>query len=129
MENGIRKVLNFGHTIGHALESYCMAHNQDVLHGEAIAIGIICESYLSGQRNRWKPHLIDQIKSVLKPFTGTLQISKQDYPEIIRFLLADKKKQNREVHFSLLEQIGQPILNQRVSEEELVNSLDYYNLN
>lgn len=129
LENGSRKVLNFGHTIGHALESFCMANGQDVLHGEAIAVGIICESYLSGQRNRWKTHLVDQIKTILKPFTGKLQFTADDYPELLKFLNADKKKQNREVRFSLIEQIGQPNLNQQVTEEELVNSLEYYNLN
>lgn len=128
LENGSRKVLNFGHTIGHALESFCMANGQDVLHGEAIAVGIICESFLSGQRYRWKTHVVDQIKTILKPFTGTLKFTSDDYPEIVKFLNADKKKQNREVRFSLIEQIGQPNLNQRVTEEELLNSLDYYNL-
>jgi len=128
LENGNRKVLNFGHTVGHALESFCMANGQDVLHGEAIAVGIICESFLSSQRNRWKAHVVDQIKTILKPFTGNLKFTSDDYPEIVKFLNADKKKQNREVRFSLIEQIGQPNLNQRVTEEELLNSLDYYNL-
>lgn len=120
--------MNFGHTVGHALESFCMANGQDVLHGEAIAVGIICESFLSSQRNRWKAHVVDQIKTILKPFTGNLKFTSDDYPEIVKFLNADKKKQNREVRFSLIEQIGQPNLNQRVTEEELLNSLDYYNL-
>ncbi len=128
-ENGLRKILNFGHSIGHALESFCMAKGQDILHGEAVAAGMICEAFLSSQRFKWKTQQLEQLTKLLRPFTGNLQFKTQDYPEILHYLNADKKKLKRQIQFCLVEQIGTPRLDQIIDEEQLFNSLDFYNLN
>ncbi|MFZ1254787.1 MAG: 3-dehydroquinate synthase family protein [Saprospiraceae bacterium] len=128
-EHGIRKSLNFGHTIGHAIESYYLSIEHDILHGEAIAIGIICESYISAAMFNWKPYILEQLKTFLLPFTGSIKISESWYPEIFKNLQADKKKLNQITRFSLLEAPGLVKLDQLVPETLVLKSLDYYNLN
>lgn len=127
-EKSIRKSLNFGHTIGHALEGFFLEKGIDVLHGEAVAAGIICESFISATLFKWKPQILDSIRAFLKQFTGELAFSETDYLEIIAKLELDKKRKNRNIYFSLLDSPGKPKIDQQVAEELIVKSLEYYNL-
>ena len=126
-EKGIRKSLNFGHTVGHALESFFLEKGMDVLHGEAVAAGIICESYISSILCKWRPNTLDTIRSFLKPFTGDLQFTESDYPAIMTKMQLDKKRKNKNMYFSLLDSPGKPKLDQLVTEELILKSLEYYN--
>jgi 3-dehydroquinate synthase len=127
-EQGLRKILNFGHTLGHAIESYFLenADKTPLLHGEAIAIGMLLESYLStkicGLTNDDLETITD---GILKTFTK-VEISKNDQKVIIDLLKHDKKNSHGVVKFVLLEAIGQPKIDCVVSNELITEAFDYY---
>lgn len=125
MEKSIRKALNFGHTIGHAIESNFLEKGKDILHGEAIASGLICESYISSILFKWRPNLFETVKNFLKPFTGEIQIQESDFTEILSKIEMDKKRRQKTVYFSLLEGPGKPQIDQKVSTELVLKSLEY----
>ncbi len=127
-ENGIRKGLNFGHTLGHAIESYFLENeNKDLLlHGEAIAAGMILESYIS-----WKKKLISaeeyvQIKTTINSIFENILFEENDISPIIELLIHDKKNEFGNIQFALIEGIGKIKINQEV-ENELIKQafLDY----
>ncbi len=127
-ENGIRKGLNFGHTLGHAIESYFLENeNKDLLlHGEAIAAGMILESYIS-----WKKKLISaeeyvQIKTTINSIFENILFEENDLSPIIELLIHDKKNEFGNIQFALIEGIGKIKINQEV-ENELIKQafLDY----
>ncbi|MFN8280580.1 MAG: 3-dehydroquinate synthase [Saprospiraceae bacterium] len=117
-EEGLRKILNFGHTIGHALESYALDHQQDLLHGEAVAAGMIYELSLSQQVFGWDKNLLKAWKNYLWNFSSNLDVS--DIEKIMIYMRGDKKNMSGKLHFVLLEKIGQPIANVIIEEERIV---------
>lgn len=128
LEKGLRKILNFGHTIGHAVESYALSNSkQPLTHGEAIAIGMVCESFLSvkycGLAEQELAEITDYIKSVYPAY----QISEGSFTTILDLVKADKKNEHGYVLFSLLAGIGECKYNCRVTDEDLLESLKYYN--
>ncbi len=128
-EQGLRKILNFGHTLGHAIESYFLEHPEKtaLLHGEAIALGMILESYLSTKVCDLSPSELDKInEGILKTFTK-VEITKQDQEHIIELLIHDKKNSHGVVKFVLLEAIGQPKIDCVVSNELILEAFEYYN--
>lgn len=126
-EKSIRKSLNFGHTIGHALEGFFLEQGLDVLHGEAVAAGIICESFISSELFKWRPNTLDSIRNFLKPFAGDLRYSDTDYPAIMAKMHLDKKRKNKNICFSLLDAPGKPVFDQMVRDELIYQSLEYFN--
>ena len=125
-EEHIRKKLNFGHTIGHALEAFFLSNNIHLSHGEAVAMGIVAESHLS-----WQTGLLD--KKSLMEITHFFQekftfppINKEDYKEIASFLIADKKRRNQYFNFTFLNQIGSSVINQQATEAQILNSLQVF---
>lgn len=129
-ENGIRKALNFGHTLGHAIESYFL-ENEDkktLLHGEAIAIGMILESYLSMQKELISKHEYQEIKYVISDIFERIDFNNDDIEKITELLIHDKKNEFGKVQFALLDGIGNIKINQFVSNN-LINSAfeDYKN--
>lgn len=126
VEKGIRKSLNFGHTIGHAIETFYLEKGQDVLHGEAVAAGIICESFISATLFKWRPTVLDSINTFLKPYTGDCRFSEEDFAGIISNLELDKKRKNKNINFSLLDSPGKPKTDQAVTEDLIIKSLEYY---
>ena len=129
-ENGIRKTLNFGHTIGHAIETYFLENQlkPNLLHGEAIAVGMIMESYISLQKKLITKAEFDSIKSQLKSIFEDIEIAENEYQEIIKLLVHDKKNEYGNVQYALLNSIGNCIINQ-TTENEIITSafLDYKN--
>ena len=121
-EKGLRKILNFGHTIGHAIESfYLLTQNSEkiLLHGEAIALGMIAESELSYQRNLITKEELEQIKTLLYHFYGNSKIEKNDITNIAKLTLQDKKNENGEIQTCLLSGIGNCLYQQIISIEEI----------
>ncbi|WP_185851696.1 3-dehydroquinate synthase [Blattabacterium cuenoti] len=108
-EKGLRKILNFGHTIGHALESYFMNHYEKLLHGLAVSIGMICESWISYKINGLSIDDYEEIKSILFEYCYT-KIPKTfkeiDINQIFLIMEHDKKNEKNKIQFSLLEKIG-----------------------
>lgn len=99
-ESGIRKILNFGHTIGHAIESYFLSQGKDILHGEAVACGILQECKLSNISHSEKMEIKKYIDSIFP------EIKLPDFDAIMPFIVQDKKNQNGKLLFSLLTKIG-----------------------
>ncbi|HSZ26356.1 MAG TPA: 3-dehydroquinate synthase [Cytophagaceae bacterium] len=126
-EKGLRKILNFGHTLGHAIESFYLRSNKKLLHGEAIAIGMICESFISAKRGFITMENLQQISSYLVSVYGKPEIPLKDIDSIIPLTLQDKKNENSEVLFSLLEEVGRANYNIPVGMDEMKESLEYYN--
>ncbi len=128
-EQNIRKYLNFGHTLGHAIESYFLTHpnKTTLLHGEAIAIGMITEAFLAKELLDFTEAQLTEISNVFLSIYPKVVIEKSDYQAIIDLLIFDKKNVGGKVLFVLLTQIGEAKFNCEVPEKLLTASLDYYN--
>ncbi len=126
LEKGLRKVLNFGHTLGHALETHFLNSAKPLLHGEAIAIGMICESFISYRKGWLSEQALQAIQHYLSTLYPKVSIGTEELPQIIRLTLQDKKNEHQQVLGTLLEGIGHAIFNQPLEEEEMVESLGYY---
>lgn len=127
-ENGIRKALNFGHTLGHAIESYFLEHQTKtpLLHGEAIAIGMILESYISWQKGLLTASEHQTIKKTLLAVFDRVNIEKEDLHPIFDLLIHDKKNEYGKIQFALLQGIGRIIINQEVENELIEKSFEDY---
>jgi 3-dehydroquinate synthase len=127
-EKGLRKILNFGHTLGHAIESFYLAKPQQrLLHGEAVAVGMICEAYISYQKGFLQMPDLEIITRFIKQIYPVIYIEPSDFETIIQLTYQDKKNQQGLVLFSLLAQIGKANFDQWVDEELMRQSLVYYN--
>lgn len=127
-EKGLRKILNFGHTLGHAVETYFLNKpaNQRLYHGEAIAVGMIMESYLSFSRKMIDQQTLTNIEEFLFATYGKVDIKQEDIEEIINLTRQDKKNKGKEVRFSLLKGAGQCAFDIVVSASEMRKSIAYY---
>lgn len=127
-EKGLRKILNFGHTIGHAIEAYSLEHDEiPLLHGEAIAIGMICESYLSVKKcGLTKEELSDITQLILKHFPKH-HIQNYDTEKMFTSMLIDKKNNDGKILAALLQSIGNCVYDIEITKPEILESLNYYN--
>jgi 3-dehydroquinate synthase len=125
-ENGIRKALNFGHTLGHAIESHFLESETPLLHGEAIAIGMILESYLSKEKGLLSNEEFHQIKYIISNIYEPHNFSDEDIISIQNLLIHDKKNEYGKVQFALINGIGKIIINQSVENELIINSFRDY---
>jgi 3-dehydroquinate synthase len=127
LEKGRRKILNFGHTIGHAIESYFLKKDeQRLLHGEAIAAGMICETYLSEQYCNLPQSSVKSIDNYIVKTFGQIRISEEDIDEITNLCLQDKKNEKGIINFSLLEEIGCSVFNVGIEQNEIRKALQLY---
>lgn len=140
-EHGIRKALNLGHTFGHALESLSLkrhaeaqaqsskfkvqSSNTPLLHGYAVAYGLVCELYLSAVRMGFPTEQMRQTVQYIRQYYGTPAITCDDYPALIELMHHDKKNTGAEINVTLLSGIGQIHINQTVSEEEAREAFDF----
>jgi 3-dehydroquinate synthase len=125
-ESGLRKVLNFGHTLGHALESLSLQDNAPLLHGEAIAAGMIMEAFLSCRKTGLPQSKLQEISSLIFRIFGKYKAPAARLNELMELIRKDKKNKNGQIRFSLLEQIGQPVFDQSCTEEEIAEALAFY---
>jgi 3-dehydroquinate synthase len=126
-EKNIRKALNFGHTIGHAMESACFGRKEDLLHGEAIIIGMLCESFIAYKKKLISKDEMTEITQILR-FTFTLnKVSSSEFQKVGEFLLNDKKNKNGKILFALPDGIGKCRTDVAVNENLIAQSLDFYN--
>lgn len=126
-ENGLRKILNFGHTIGHAIETYSLEHEEDsLLHGEAIAIGMICEAHISVKEAGLHIEDFLAIKEVLLRYFPKHDISRFDTEKLLDIMSIDKKNKGSVIMASLLSGIGNCIYDQPLRKEEILDSLRHY---
>ncbi|MFD1613929.1 3-dehydroquinate synthase [Gelatiniphilus marinus] len=127
-EEGLRKTLNFGHTLGHAIESYFLSNpdKKELLHGEAIVVGMILASYISTQLVGFPRKTTDEIKKLLLAHYPKVTISKSEYQNIIDLLKYDKKNNHGNINFVLLKHIGKPQTDCLVADDIIIDAFDFY---
>ena len=125
-EQGIRKALNLGHTAGHAIESLALQEGRTVLHGYAVAWGLVCELYLSCVREGFPKDKMRQTVNFIKENYGTFAFDCKAYETLYQFMTHDKKNTAGHVNFTLLCDVGDILIDQTASKEEIFNMLDFY---
>ena len=126
-EKGLRKILNFGHTIGHAIESDLLFSDKRLLHGEAIAIGMICEAYISKKRSLISKEALERICDYLLSIYGHSPISMDTIDKLLQYMRQDKKNEQKEINFSLLNKEGECLFNESADEIAIIESIQFYN--
>ena len=128
-EKDVRKILNFGHTIGHAIESYFLEseHKENLTHGEAIAIGMIAECYISSKLLNFPDHEVATLKELILTIYGRFSILQDDFEGILTYLIHDKKNVGGQLNFVLLNQLEDTKIDCKVSNDLIVESMHYYN--
>ena len=124
-EQGIRKALNLGHTAGHAFESFALS-KQPILHGYAVAYGLVCELYLSAIKTGFPTDKMHQTVNFIHEHYGRMNITCDDYPQLLEFMTHDKKNVAGVINFTLLGGIGDIRINQHATKDEIYEALDFY---
>ncbi|MEM9672938.1 MAG: 3-dehydroquinate synthase [Cyclobacteriaceae bacterium] len=125
-EGGLRKILNFGHTIGHAVESYFLESDTPLLHGEAIAVGMIAEAYLSVKHSGLVSKEAEEIEDFILAIFGQPKIPKDTLDAIVQLAKQDKKNDQTAIRCTLLESIGTARYDVSASEADIREALEYY---
>ena len=124
-EQGIRKALNLGHTAGHAFESLAL-ERQPVLHGYAVAWGLIVELYLCCVKTGFPADKMRQTVTFIREHYGRMAVTCDDYPRLLELMHHDKKNTGNTINFTLLGNIGDIRINQTATEDEIREALDFY---
>ena len=124
-EHGIRKALNLGHTVGHAFESLAL-ERRPILHGYAVAYGLIVELYLCCVKTGFPQDKMRQTVAAIKEHYGRMPITCDDYPQLLALMHHDKTNTGRDINFTLLGDVGDIRINQTASEDEIREALDFY---
>ncbi|PIE48660.1 MAG: 3-dehydroquinate synthase [Flavobacteriales bacterium] len=128
-ETGLRKVLNFGHTIGHAIESFYLENESlpTLLHGEAIAIGMVAEAYISHKKYGFDKTVLKQLKNWTINTYGKIPLDKNHYPVFLSLMQHDKKNEQGTVKYVLLKAVGDFVINTNANEDLVIKALNFYN--
>lgn len=124
-EKGLRKALNLGHTAGHALESLAMEEGRTILHGYAVAWGLICELYLSAVLCDFPKDKLRQTVQFIRQNYGDFALDCKEYERLFEFMKHDKKNEGDNINFTLLGGIGNILINQQASKEDIFEMLDF----
>lgn len=127
LEKGMRKILNFGHTLGHAIESLHLMSDAPMLHGDAVGLGMICESYLSLKRNLTSAEEYASIRNYLLSLYGQVERIHLDSDKIYKLCLGDKKNKDGKILCTLLTGIGSANYNYELSKAEIFDALLVFN--
>ena len=126
-EKNKRKILNFGHTLGHAIESNFLGTKSEILHGEAIAIGMILEAFLSHIISGLSFNDLNNINKTINHFFRKIKIKDDEVIKIISLLKHDKKTVEGKVNFVLLNRIGYPKIDVLVNKNQIKEAFKFYN--
>ena len=128
-EKSLRKILNYGHTLGHAIESFYLESDEkeNLTHGEAISIGMICESYISNKLLNFSTNKVTEIKETILSIFPKITLQESDFLAILDLLKHDKKNLSGDVNFVLLYDFEDYKIDCKVSQELIIASLIYYN--
>ena len=124
-EHGIRKALNLGHTVGHAFEALALERERPVLHGYAVAWGLLCELYLSVVHCHFPTPVMQQTVRFIREVYGPFGFTCNDYEHLYALMLHDKKNTDGVINFTLLSDIGTIELNQHLTKEQVFESFDF----
>ncbi len=125
-KKGFRKILNFGHTIGHSIESLSMQKNRCLLHGEALMIGMICELYISHIELNFPKKILNKIVSFYLKNYKKYIIQESDFKNVFELMQNDKKKINNKIYFPLLDNIGKIKIENILEKEKIIRALRFY---
>ncbi|WP_025764140.1 3-dehydroquinate synthase [Dyadobacter tibetensis] len=127
-EKGLRKILNFGHTLGHAVETHFLGKSptEKLFHGEAIAVGMIMESYLAFSLKMIDQALLTQVEEFIFSTYGKVDIRSEDVEPILALTRQDKKNKGKEIRFSLLNGAGSCAYDVVISTSQMRKAIDYY---
>jgi 3-dehydroquinate synthase len=126
-EKGLRKILNTGHTIGHGIETHLLNENRKVMHGEAVAAGIIAESWIASQRkDLLTQNELNEICDYLLRVFGKIDLREADFEKVAALTLQDKKNRGNRILCVLLERIGKPVIDREITLEEVKRALQFY---
>lgn len=125
-EKGLRKALNLGHTFGHAFETWCMRKGNPVLHGYAVAWGLVCELIMSHQQVGFPSQTLYTIAQFIKDNYGPLYFTCDDYNALYELMTHDKKNEGGEINFTLMKNVGDVALNHTANKEQIGATLDIY---
>jgi 3-dehydroquinate synthase len=125
-EKGCRKILNFGHTIGHAIESLSWDTSKPLLHGEAVALGMIAEAYISNRLLGLSEVELNELTAFIKSIYPFYSLSAIAEDQILELIKQDKKKERKSNAFSLITAIGKASYNHHVEDALILESLLYY---
>ena len=125
-EQGIRKALNLGHTVGHAFESLSHQLHNPIPHGYAVAWGLICELYLSHKKLNFPSELLHQLLHYIRTYYGVYSFNCKQYETLYAFMLHDKKNKSGQINFTFLKDIGNVEIDCHVSKDEIFEALDFY---
>lgn len=123
-ERAIRKALNLGHTFGHAFESWALKR-KPILHGYAVAYGLVCELYLSCIKANFPTERMREVVRFVRDNYPTLPYTCDDYDELLQLMTHDKKNTAGIINFTLLSQVGEIMINQTATTEEIKEALDF----
>lgn len=126
LEHGIRKALNLGHTIGHAFESLALAEDRPVLHGYAVAWGLVCELYLSYIKAGFPKEKMQQTIQFIREHYGSFAFDCKQYDRLYELMTHDKKNTAGVINFTLLREVGDIALNQTADKDTIFEALDFY---
>lgn len=125
-EMGLRKALNLGHTVGHAFESLALATGRTVLHGYAVAWGLICELYMSAVRCGFPSERLHQVAQFVSETYGQFDFDCDHYDRLYDLMTHDKKNSAGHINCTLLADVGDVRINQQLSKDDIFEMLDYY---
>ncbi len=125
-ENGMRRALNLGHTVGHAFESWAMEKGRPIPHGYAVAYGLVCELYLSCVKAGFPVDRLRQVAAFVREHYGRIAFTCDDYPNLLRLMRHDKKNVAGHINFTLLANLGDVRIDQTATEKEIAEALDFY---
>lgn len=125
-EQNVRKSLNFGHTIGHAFESFAMERKQPILHGFAVAYGMIAELYAGHKICGFPMDKLLKINKIIESIYGKFEFNESDFDHLFYLMTHDKKNEKNQINFTLLEDIGTIKINQTCNREEIFEALKFY---
>ncbi len=129
LETGLRKVLNLGHTIGHAIEAYAQTTENPLLHGEAIAVGLLCEAYISNNILNFPDEDFSMLETLIRSKFTWYELPSGDIKKVMSFMRHDKKNTmyDNRYNCTLLKALGEPVIDQMIDEDMVRESLIYYN--
>jgi 3-dehydroquinate synthase len=125
-EKGIRKILNAGHTLGHAVESYLLEQNRKIMHGEAVALGLLAEAFLAKERGLLNTELLEGIQTYIQSVFGKVRFEENEIDSIAEKALQDKKNKGKEILCVLLEGPGRAGWDYTISLQDVKRALSFY---
>jgi 3-dehydroquinate synthase len=125
-EKGLRKILNAGHTVGHALETYLLNANRKILHGEAVAVGLVCEGFLAWEKGMLSQEAFEEIRRYILAIFGKVMFEPEEEEAITNLTTQDKKNKENKILCVLLDGIGKARWDCEVRPEEVKRALAFY---